>query len=163
MKEFTGRRYGVRLHVNHETHTLHVRAADTLLHVLRDQLGLTGTKAGCENGDCGSCTVLVNGTPLNACLTLAVEAHEQPVTTVEGLRGSEIQKSFVEHWAFQCGFCTPGFICNAQGLIDYVRAEHRHADDELIKEWLQSNLCRCTSYHEIHAAVKSVLDDGEEC
>ncbi|MGE5633528.1 MAG: (2Fe-2S)-binding protein, partial [Caulobacteraceae bacterium] len=115
--------------------------------------GLTGAKPGCENGDCGACTVLVDGWPVKSCIMLAVEAVGHKVTTIEGLKDAPIQKAFIEKWGFQCGYCTPGFIMNCQGLVNV----HPDADEEMIEEWLQSNICRCTSYEEIRKAVKSVL------
>lgn len=120
---------------------------------LRGQLGLTGAKPGCENGDCGTCTVLVDGWPVKSCLMLAVEAIGHKITTIEGLKDTPIQKAFIEKWAFQCGYCTPGFIMNCYALSRI----HPDASDEIIQEWLQSNLCRCTGYEEIKEAVKSVL------
>ncbi|MFZ7943495.1 (2Fe-2S)-binding protein [Neobacillus sp. 19] len=143
----------VTLHVNGESKEIMIRSADTLLQTLRDQLGLTGAKRACENGDCGACTVLVNGEPMHACLSLAIETIDQPVTTIESLMGAEIQKIFVDKWAIQCGFCTPGFILNCHALAN----KHPNADDEVIEEWMQSNLCRCTGYQEIKDAVKAVL------
>lgn len=143
----------IDLKVNGETRRILVRAADTLLFALRERMGLTGAKPGCENGDCGACTVLVDGWPVKSCLMLAVEAVGHQVTTIEGLNNAPIQKAFVEKFAFQCGYCTPGFIMNCQGLIDI----HPDASDEVMHEWLQSNICRCTSYQEISEAVKSVL------
>ena len=143
----------IDLQVNGETRTVVVRPADTLLDVLREQLGFTGAKPGCRNGDCGACTILMDGWPIKSCLTLAVEAIGHQVTTIEGLQDTPIQKAFLDKWAFQCGYCTSGFIivCHALAQI------HPDAGDELIEEWLQSNLCRCTCYEEIQAAVKSVL------
>ncbi|MGZ0084424.1 (2Fe-2S)-binding protein [Geobacillus sp. C56-T2] len=141
------------LHINGEQRTVVVRQAETLLFVLRDHLGLTGAKPGCLNGDCGACTVLVNGTPIKSCMMLAIETVGKPITTIEGLDDAPIQHAFVRHFAFQCGYCTPGFIMNAQALID----RHPDADDAMIQEWLESNICRCTSYQEIEAAVKEVL------
>ncbi|KYD28009.1 (2Fe-2S)-binding protein [Geobacillus sp. FSL W8-0032] len=141
------------LHINGEQRTVVVRQAETLLFVLRDHLGLTGAKPGCLNGDCGACTVLVNGTPIKSCMMLAIETVGKPITTIEGLDDAPIQQAFVRHFAFQCGYCTPGFIMNAQALID----RHPDADDAMIQEWLESNICRCTSYQEIEAAVKEVL------
>ena len=145
--------YSITLDVNGESHTLHVRAADTLLYVLREHLGLTGAKPGCLNGDCGACTVNIEGWPMKSCLMLAVEAVGKKVTTIEGLQGTAIQEAFIENFAFQCGYCTPGFIMNCHSLIE----QHPDADDKKIKEWLESNICRCTSYNEIEKAVKSVL------
>jgi aerobic carbon-monoxide dehydrogenase small subunit len=145
----------IELHLNGEWQTTNCRYADTLLRVLREQLGLFGAKPGCENGDCGACTVLLNGTPMKSCLILAVEAAQQKILTAEGLRGTLIQQAFVEQWAFQCGYCTPGFIMNAYALTE----SHPEADDALIAKWLQSNICRCTSYQEIETAVKSVLEE----
>lgn len=143
----------IKLLVNGESREVMVRSADTLVDTLREQLGLSGTKKACENGDCGACTVLVNEQAMHACLTLSVEATEASITTIEGLRDSPIQKAFVEQWAIQCGYCTPGFIVNCHALAN----EHPNADDDVIEEWLQSNLCRCTGYQEIKEAVKAVL------
>jgi carbon-monoxide dehydrogenase small subunit len=147
------RSYSLTLDVNDEIHTLVVSPADTLLYALRTDLGLTGAKPGCLNGDCGACTITIDGWPMKSCLMLAVEAVGKKVTTIEGLDNAPIQKAFIEHFAFQCGYCTPGFIMNCHSLIK----QHPDADDETIKEWLESNICRCTSYLEIEKAVKSVL------
>jgi aerobic carbon-monoxide dehydrogenase small subunit len=131
-----------------------VRSADTLLFVLRSKLGLTGAKPGCLNGDCGACTVNVDGWPMKSCLMLAVESVGKKITTIEGLKDTPIQKAFVEDFAFQCGYCTSGFIMNCHSLIE----QHPDADDQMIKEWLESNICRCTGYDEIEKAIKSVLE-----
>ncbi len=106
------------LHVNGERRSIVTRQAETLLFVLRDGLGLTGAKPGCLNGDCGACTVLVDGTPIKSCMMLAIETAGKQITTVEGLNGAPIQHAFVRHFAFQCGYCTPGFIMNAHALIE---------------------------------------------
>lgn len=148
----------VPLLVNQELRRVACRTSDTLLSVLRNGLGLTGAKAACENGDCGACTILLDGMPINGCLVLAVEVGDRAITTVEGLHNTPIQRAFVQQWAFQCGYCTSGFLVKAHALVTM----HPDADDRLIKEWLQSNLCRCTGYREIEAAVKSVLAE-EEC
>ncbi len=141
------------LNINGENRDVLVKPSDTLLYTLRVQLGLTGTKPGCENGDCGACTVLVDGWPIKSCLMLTVEAIEKEILTVEGLKDAPIQKAFVENFGFQCGYCTSGFlmVCHALSKI------HPKADDAVIQEWLQSNLCRCTGYAEIEDAIKSVL------
>ncbi|RKD24996.1 (2Fe-2S)-binding protein [Ammoniphilus oxalaticus] len=148
----------VQFHVNGETHEAVIRSADTLLHTLRVQLGLTGAKKSCENGDCGACTVLVNDQPMHACLSLAIETIGQPIKTIEGLMGSPIQETFVDHWAIQCGYCTPGFIVNCHALAE----QHPQADDNTIEDWMQSNLCRCTGYQEIKEAVKAVLNQKNQ-
>lgn len=152
MMEMTGEGI-IILNVNGEERKTRVRPADTLLFALRERLGLTGTKPGCENGDCGACTVLVDGWPIKSCLMLAAEAVGHDILTIEGLYNAPIQREFVEKFAFQCGYCTPGFIMNCQGLINI----HPDASDEVINDWLQSNICRCTSYQEITEAVKSAL------
>jgi carbon-monoxide dehydrogenase small subunit len=143
----------MQLLVNGETWSVVARQGDTLLFVLRDELGLTGAKPGCLNGDCGACTVLVDGMPIKSCMMLAIETVGKEITTIEGLYNTPIQRAFIEHFAFQCGYCTPGFIINAYALIE----QHPDADDSTIREWLESNICRCTSYKEIEAAVKAVL------
>lgn len=143
----------ITLHVNNEIRTIHARPADTLLCVLREQLGLTGAKPACENGDCDACTVLVDGTPMKSCLLLGIEATQAEITTVEGLKNTPIQTAFIEKNAFQCGYCTSGFLMNSHALTTL----HPEASDEQIDEWLASNLCRCTSYQEIKQAVKAVL------
>lgn len=142
-----------KFHVNGELITTMIKPSDTLLHVLRNNLSLTGAKPGCENGDCGSCTVLVDGWPIKSCLMLAVEAIGHDILTVEGLKNAPAQKSFVENWGFQCGYCTSGFlmVCHALSNI------HPEANDFVIENWLQSNLCRCTGYAEIKDAVQEIL------
>ena len=146
----------IHLHVNGETREAVVRSADTLLHALRNELGLTGAKRACGDGDCGACTVLVNGEPTHSCLSLAIEAVNQPITTIEGLLDSPVQKAFVDNWAIQCGYCTPGFIVNCHALVN----THPDAEEKVIEEWLQSNICRCTGYQEIKEAVKALLHAG---
>lgn len=141
----------IDLIVNGKKVQVMVRPADILLDVLRRQLGLTGTKIGCENGDCGACTILMDGWPIKSCLTLAVEAIGHEITTIEGLTDSPVPSAFVEKEAFQCGYCTPGFIMVCHSLL----LNHPDADDHTIETWLQSNLCRCTSYQEIKEAFIS--------
>lgn len=146
----------ISLNVNAEMHELMVRPSDLLLDVLREQLGLTAAKPGCLNGDCGACTVMVDGWPAKSCLILAVEAEEHVILTVEGLGGmAVIQRAFVDADAFQCGYCTSGFlmVCHA------LKTQYSVIPEEcVIEEWLQSNLCRCTSYQEIRRAVRSMYD-----
>lgn len=154
------RKIVITLTVNGETHELAVRPSDLLLDVLRGQLGLTGAKPGCKNGDCGACTVIVDGLPAKSCLMLAVEAENHEILTVEGLGGTAvIQKAFVEANAFQCGYCTSGFlmVCHA------LKTQQPELPEEyIIEEWLQSNLCRCTSYQEIRAAVDILYDNNQK-
>lgn len=151
-------RYSVQLdlHVNGELRSAVVRPADLLLDILREEFGLTGAKPGCRNGDCGACTVLVDGWPMKSCLMLAVEAIGKKVTTIEGLKDTPIQRHFVEAAAFQCGYCTPGFIMNIHALTQI----QPDADTDTIIEWLQSNICRCTSYEEIREATVSALQSS---
>ena len=147
----------IKLQVNGDFHEVMVRPSDLLLDVLRQQLGLTGAKPGCINGDCGACTIVMNGWPAKSCLVLAVEAEGSDILTVEGLSGkTAIQKSFIEETAFQCGYCTSGFlmVCHALGVHHPVMPE-----EYILEEWLQSNLCRCTSYQEIRKAVKQMYDN----
>lgn len=141
------------LHVNGEQRQVTVRPSDTLLDALRGQLGLTGAKPGCLNGDCGACTVMLDGWPVKSCLTLAVECMGRDILTVEGLRDTPIQRAFVDHQAFQCGYCTSGFLMAAYALCQ----RHPEADEQKTESWLQSNICRCTSFQEIRAAVAQAL------
>ncbi len=146
----------VRLRVNGDEHEVCVRPSDLLLDVLRTQLGLTGAKPGCLNGDCGACTVLIDELPAKACLVLAVEAQGHDILTVEGLDGNTpVQRAFVEERAFQCGYCTSGFLLVSHGLS----LRNPTADEYEIERWLESNLCRCTSYEEIGNAIKKTLDE----
>jgi aerobic carbon-monoxide dehydrogenase small subunit len=147
----------ILLYINDTFRTVTVRTGDTLLFTIRNKLGLTGAKPGCLNGDCGACTVNVDGWPMKSCLMLAVEATGKNIITIEGLKDTSIQQAFVENFAFQCGYCTPGFIMNCHSLIQ----QHPEADDMTIKEWLESNICRCTGYAEIESAIKSVLKKNE--
>ncbi|MDM0014428.1 (2Fe-2S)-binding protein [Variovorax sp. J22P168] len=152
--------YPVSLRINGEAHDLNVPAWVTLLDLLRDRLDLTGTKKGCDHGQCGACTVLVDGRRINACLTLAVMRSGSDVVTIEGLAQDgtlhEMQRAFVEADALQCGYCTPGQICSAVGL---VREGEAHSDAE-IRELMSGNLCRCGAYPQIVRAVGTVLRAG---
>lgn len=143
----------IEISVNGEMKNVAVRPADTLLTIIREQLGLTGTKNSCANGDCNSCTVLIDGWPVKACLTLAVEAIGHEITTIEGLKNVPMQQAFVDNFAIQCGYCTPGMILNGHALATIKP----NATDEIIEEWLESNICRCTSYQEIFNAIKTVI------
>jgi len=133
----------------------------TLLDALRERVGLTGTKKGCDHGQCGACTVLVDGRRINSCLTLAIMKDGASVTTIEGLveNGSlhPLQQAFVDHDAFQCGYCTPGQICSAVGLLSEGHA--RTADD--IRELMSGNICRCGAYLNIVAAIQQVMKAAE--
>lgn len=144
----------IPLRVNGETHEVAVPVEKTLLEVLREDLGLTGTKHGCELGECGACTVLVDGEPVLSCLTLPLEVGGREVTTVEGMadngRPHPLQAAFVERGAAQCGYCTPGMLLAAQALL----AENASPSRDEIKEWLSGNLCRCTGYLKIIEAVE---------
>ncbi|MBN1658556.1 MAG: (2Fe-2S)-binding protein [Anaerolineae bacterium] len=132
----------------------------TLLQMLREELALTGTKNGCEAGECGACTVLVDGEPVNSCMMLAVEADGREVVTVEGLATEDglnpLQEAFVEHNAVQCGFCTPGMLISAHALL----ARNPHPTEDEIKQALVGNLCRCTGYVRIVDAIESVAEGG---
>lgn len=143
----------IEFNINGEKITSAVRPADTLLYVLRNEMGLLGTKNACENGDCGTCTVLMDGWPVKSCILLAVEAVGHNIITIEGIKDTPIQSAFMEKFAYQCGYCTPGFIVVCHSLLN----KHPDADDDTIKEWLESNICRCTGYEEIKQAVKKVI------
>jgi len=142
------------LTINGDDHRVSLDPRTTLLDALRDHLGLTGSKKGCDQGQCGACTVHVDGRRVLACLTLAAAVQRRPVTTIEGLAQGEalhpMQAAFVEHDAFQCGYCTPGQIMSA---VACVREGHA-ADDEQIREYMSGNLCRCAAYPKIVAAVR---------
>jgi xanthine dehydrogenase YagT iron-sulfur-binding subunit len=144
------------LDINGERRAIALEPRTTLLDALRDHLGLTGTKKGCDQGTCGACTVLVNGKRVNACLTLAIMTEDKTVTTIEGLARGEtlhpMQAAFLEHDGFQCGYCTPGQIMSAVGLL----AERRATDDANVREWMSGNICRCGAYANIAAAIQSV-------
>lgn len=146
----------ITLNINGETRQVSAKPSDTLLYTLRNELGLTGAKPGCENGDCGACTVLVDSWPVKSCLMLTVEAIEKEITTIEGLKNAPIQKAFVEKWGFQCGYCTSGFLMVCHGLARL----HPEANEHVIEQWLQSNICRCTSYQEIKEAIETVLSEN---
>ena len=148
----------ISLNVNGETRTLSVDTRSSLLNVLREHLGLTGTKVGCNHGQCGACTVLLDGKRVNACLTLAVMADGHEVTTIEGLADSgelhPMQEAFVEQDAFQCGYCTPGQIVSAVGCVN----EGHAGSPAEIREYMSGNLCRCGAYTNIVAAVQSAAE-----
>ncbi|GAA3966041.1 (2Fe-2S)-binding protein [Hymenobacter antarcticus] len=147
----------VSLTINGQTHSLQIAPWTTLLDALREYLDLTGTKKGCDHGQCGACTVLVDGKRINACLSLAVMHEDSDITTIEGLGTAEklhpLQQAFIDHDAFQCGYCTPGQICSAQGLINEGKAK-TEAD---VRELMSGNVCRCGAYVGILNAVMEVV------
>jgi len=145
----------IELKVNGELYVLEVQPHWTLAYVVREVLGLTGTKVGCNVGDCGACTVLIDGKAVLSCLTLAVSASGKEITTIEGLSKDgklhPLQEAFVNHGAIQCGFCTPGMILSAKSLLD----ENPSPSDDEIKEAISGNFCRCTGYYKIVNAIKA--------
>ena len=145
----------IELQVNGEVYSLAVKPNDTLLEALRDHLGLVGTKEGCSVGECGACTVLMNGRAILSCLTLAVDAVGREITTIEGVSQGEtlepIQQAFVDCGAVQCGFCTPGMILTAKELLDL----QRHPSVAEIKHAISGNFCRCTGYTKIIEAIQA--------
>jgi carbon-monoxide dehydrogenase small subunit len=149
-------KHPIRLSVNGESCEFPVEPKKTLLDFLREDLGLTGTKKGCDNGECGACTVLLNGRPVNACLVLAVETDGQEVLTIEGLadgpRLHPLQQAFIQQGAVQCGYCSPGMILTAKALLD----ENPRPTEMEVKKAIAGNLCRCGTYSKVVKAVLSV-------
>lgn len=156
------KRYLVTITVNGDSHTKIVEASTLLVNFLRDDLDLTGTKRGCELGDCGSCTVLLEGKPVNSCLVLAVEADGREITTVEGVASTAavdiVQEKFIEYGAFQCGYCTPGMILSAKALLTRNPRPNEHE----VREAIAGNLCRCTGYVNIVKAILSASGQEQE-
>ena len=146
----------IRLDVNGQTHTLNVPANAILLDVIRDRLQLTGTKKGCDHGQCGACTVHVNGNAVNSCLSIAVQHDGDQVTTIEGLERNgqlhPVQEAFWEHDAYQCGYCTPGQMISAVAIL---RNPDIPSDDESVREAMSGNICRCAAYKNILAAIQA--------
>ncbi|MCU0596804.1 MAG: (2Fe-2S)-binding protein [Desulfobacterota bacterium] len=143
----------IRILINRKSIDLEVEPNQTLLEVIRETLGLTGTKAGCLVGDCGACTVLVDGAPVNSCLMLALQANGKEITTIEGVETPQglhpLQSAFVDKGAIQCGYCTPGMILTAKSLLDH----HSRADEAEVRKAISGNLCRCTGYQKIVEAI----------
>jgi|SRR5689334_1484875 xanthine dehydrogenase YagT iron-sulfur-binding subunit len=163
--------YDLSLTVNGEPHTVRVDSRTTLLDLLRDGLDLTGTKKGCDHGQCGACTVLLDGRRVNSCLVLAVTLADRTVTTIEGIGPHPVQDAFVAYDAYQCGYCTPGQICSAVGMLNEVRsgwassvtddvAAEPALDESEIRERMSGNLCRCGAYVNIVAAISSAGGAG---
>ncbi len=152
--------HSVTVTVNGSVERVDVPSNMTLLHMLREKLALTGTKNGCEAGECGACTVLLDGEPVNSCLVLAIEADGREVLTVEGLAPqgelSPLQQAFIRHNAVQCGYCTPGMLMSATALL----RRNPHPTEEEIKEALVGNLCRCTGYVRIIEAIQDAAAQG---
>jgi carbon-monoxide dehydrogenase small subunit len=150
----------IRLTVNDKDYEIAVKPNQTLADVIRKEIGLTGTKKGCEVGECGTCTVILDGKPVNSCLVLAVQADGRNVLTIEGLETDQglhpIQQAFVDKGAVQCGFCTSGMILSAKSLLD----RNPDADEKEIRSAISGNLCRCTGYQKIVEAIASVKDQG---
>ncbi|PAD89156.1 (2Fe-2S)-binding protein [Niallia circulans] len=144
----------MKLRVNRQNHLVVIPPNKTLLAVLREDLFLTGSKPGCFNGDCGACTIIVDQMAMKSCLMLAMEAVGKEVVTIEGLENSPLQQTFIEEFAFQCGYCTSGFIMNGHALL----LNEKNPNKEKIKEWLESNICRCTSYEEIETALLKAIE-----
>ncbi|HHY37455.1 MAG TPA: (2Fe-2S)-binding protein [Clostridia bacterium] len=156
-------KHSIMVNINGSDAEYEVDSSDTLLSLIREKAGLTGTKQGCNTGECGSCTVLVNGKPVNSCLMLAVEADGAQITTIEGLSANglhPVQQAFIDAGAVQCGYCTPGMVLAAKALLD----SNRSPSDDEIKRAIDGHLCRCTGYKKIIDAVKiaskKLLEEG---
>ena len=151
----------VQTTINNDETTFVCETRQTLLEVLRDELGMTGTKEGCGNGNCGACNVMLDGVLVNSCLVLAVEAEGRTVTTIEGIAPADglhpLQQAFLEHAALQCGICTPGFIVSSKALLEHSPNPSEHD----VRLWLAGNLCRCTGYDKIVRAVLDVASAGQ--
>jgi carbon-monoxide dehydrogenase small subunit len=151
----------IRCEINGDEHEVLADGRDTLLDLLRDRIGLTGTKEGCGNGNCGTCTVLFDGDPVNACLVLAAEASGARITTIEGIANGNVldavQQALVTHGGTQCGFCTPGIIISATALLKRTASP---TDDE-IRHAIAGNLCRCTGYDKIVEAIRSIAGSSQ--
>lgn len=149
-----------KLKVNDEMFEVETYPHRTLLDILRNDLGFTGTKKGCDEGECGACTVVLDGKPVNSCLILMPDAEDKDIQTIEGLMRDErlhpIQKAFINHGAIQCGFCTPGMILSAKALLDKIP----NPSEIEIKEAISGNLCRCTGYAKIVKAIRSVAEES---
>ncbi|GGF07762.1 (2Fe-2S)-binding protein [Hymenobacter cavernae] len=152
----------VRLDINGQKHKLSIEPRTTLLDLLREQLGLTGTKKGCDYGQCGACTVHIDGKRVNSCLTFAVMQEGKEITTIEGLANGDklhpMQEAFIKHDGFQCGYCTPGQIMSA---VACIREGHADSDDE-IREYMSGNICRCGAYANIVSAIQEVKNGGQK-
>jgi carbon-monoxide dehydrogenase small subunit len=150
----------IELKINGDTYEVAIDPRRTLVEVLRDDLDLTGTKESCGDGDCGACTVLMNGKPVNSCLTLALEAQGKDILTIEGVAQNghlhPIQQAFIDHFAVQCGFCTPGMILSAKALLD----RNPHPTEEEVRKAIAGNLCRCTGYVKIVEAILAAAEAG---
>jgi carbon-monoxide dehydrogenase small subunit len=146
----------VELKINGATHELYAEPKELLLSVIREKIGLMGTKCGCGIGECGACTILVDGKPMLACLILAIAASGKEIVTIEGIADGKIlhpiQQAYVDHGAIQCGFCTPGMVIMGKSLLD----ENPNADEKDIKEFIRGNICRCTGYIDILKALNSL-------
>jgi len=151
----------ITLKVNNNTYEVAVKPNQTLADVIRCDLRLTGTKKGCETGECGACAVILDGRPVNSCLVLALQANGSDILTVEGMETEKglhpLQEAFVRHGAIQCGFCTPGMLLSAKSLLD----EKSAASEVEIRTAISGNLCRCTGYQKIVEAVQSVSENSE--
>lgn len=143
----------IEINVNGSLRNVVVRPKDTLLYVLRKQLGLTIAKSCCDNGECDECTILLDGWPINACFMLAVEAVGHEITTIEALKENALQSSLIEKFAISGGYCIPSMIINCYALDNI----YPNATDDVLEEWLATNTCKCTGYHKINEAVKSEL------
>jgi aerobic carbon-monoxide dehydrogenase small subunit len=152
----------VKVTINKKQHQLEIRPNLTLLELLREELGLTGTKCGCEIGECGACTVLLNGQAVNSCLVLAPQVDGQEIVTIEGLADGStltpLQESFLDHDAVHCGFCTPGVLMSAKGLLDHSS----HPTETEIRTAISGNLCRCSGYQQIVDAIKEVKETADQ-
>ncbi len=171
----TSDKVSVSLKINGESHSIDLDPRTTVLDLLRDELHLTGTKKGCDHGQCGACTVLVNGERRNSCLMLAIMQQDKEITTIEGLAPvgglHPMQQAFIDHDGFQCGYCTPGQICSAVAMLKEVRAgapsfvtdeisqiRAIHLSDDEIRERMSGNICRCGAYAGIVSAIRQVSD-----
>mgnify|MGYP001353708228 FL=1 len=146
----------ISLIVNNQNYKLYVEPYETLNFILREKLGFTGTKQGCDTGGCGSCTVILDGKAVYSCMTFGVKVNGSNILTIEGLKKNEIldpvQQSFVDNAALQCGYCTPGFVMSVKALLD----ENKNPDEDTIRDYLVGNICRCTGYTKIIKAVKDL-------